>query len=110
MATKEQRHERRELKQKLFHIRRFVEGEQVKLSAEHRKLKSEYESFPDFTGWSGFPDKWDIVDPNRVKIGAWGNEVDRRNFEKAFDKTYKDIINKEMGHDAPSIIKQEDDK
>lgn len=95
MTTREQRHERRELKQKLFFIRRFTEGEPVKLSAELRQLKETYEALPGFTSWSGFPDKWDIGDPNRVKSGAWGNEVDRRNFERAFGKGYQDIISKE---------------
>lgn len=95
MTTREQRQERRQLKQKLFYIRRFLEGEDIRLSPEHKKLKAAYEALPEFTGWSGFPDKWDIGDPNRVKEGAWGNEVDRRNFEKAFNKTYLDIVSKE---------------
>jgi hypothetical protein len=95
MTTREQRHERRELKQKLFFIRRFIEGEPIKLSPELKQLKAEYEALPGFTNWSGFPDKWDIGDPNNVKSGAWGNEVDRRNFERAFGKGYRDIISKE---------------
>lgn len=106
MATREQRQERKLLKQKLFYIRRHIEGEDIELTAEHKKLKKEYEALPNFTSWSGFPDKWDIGDPNSVKDGAWGNEVDRRNFEKAFGKSYQDIVSKEANKEKPMKIKQ----
>lgn len=106
MATREQRQERKQLKQKLFYIRRHIEGEDIELTAEHKKLKKKYEANSDFTGWSGFPDKWDVGDPNSVKDGAWGNEVDRRNFEKAFGKSYQDIISKEPGKKKPMKMKQ----
>lgn len=106
MATKAERLERRQLKQKLFYIRRHIEGEDIELTAEHKKLKAEYETLPNFTSWSGFPDKWDIGDPNSVKDGAWGNEVDRRNFERAFGKSYQDIVSKEADKDKPMKMKK----
>ena len=59
--------ERKEIKQKLFFIRRFTEGENLKLDKELKELKKTYESLPNFTSWSDFPDKWDIGDPYSVK-------------------------------------------
>ena len=92
----EARDERRTLKQKLFSIRRIVEGEVITLTKELRELKKKFEELPGFTKWSDFPEKWDIGDPYSVKMGVWGNEVDRRNFEKAFGKSYYHIIKKEI--------------
>lgn len=89
------REERRQLKQKLFAIRRNVEGEPVTMTKELKDLKAQYEAVPGFTSWSGFPEKWDIGDPNEVKRGVWGNEVDQRNFERAFGKQYNEIVYKE---------------
>jgi hypothetical protein len=95
MVTQQQKEERRELKQKLFTIRRFVEGEQVKLNPELKQLKQTYESLPGFTSWSDFPEKWDIGDPHSVKINAYAfDETDAENFKKAFGKPYETIINK----------------
>jgi hypothetical protein len=88
------REERRELKQRLFLIRRYLEGENIKLDKELRELKEKYEGLPGFTSWLDFPEKWDIGDPHCVKKGVWGNEVDKRNFEKAFNKSYDTIIHK----------------
>lgn len=95
MATREHRNERRQLKQQLFHIRRHVEGERVRLTDEHKQLKKEYEALPNFSNWSDFPDRWDIGDPHSVKEGAWGNELDRRNFMLSFGKPYLHIVHKE---------------
>jgi hypothetical protein len=95
MSFNEKQIERRELKQKLFSIRRYVEGEQVKLNAELRKLKKTYEDLPGFTTWSDFPEKWDIGDPYNVKEQAYAfDEIDSENFKKAFGKPYETIINK----------------
>lgn len=90
------RQERRELKQQLFRIRRYIEGENVKLDEGLRKLKKEYEENPRFTCWSDFPEKWDIGDPHSVKRGSWGNETDLENFTRAFDKPYTAIIIKKV--------------
>jgi hypothetical protein len=87
--------ERKLIKQKLFTIRRNVEGEFVKLDSELRELKKTYESLPGFTSWSDFPDRWDIGDPHNVKKGAYAfNEVDSKNFQKAFGKPYETIVHK----------------
>jgi hypothetical protein len=87
--------ERRELKQKLFTIRRYVEGEQVKLNSELRDLKKTYECLPNFTSWSGFPELWDIGDPYSVKKTAYVfDELDAENFKKAFNKPYETIVHK----------------
>lgn len=103
MATREHRQERRILKQKLFYIRRHVEGEEnTPLTEEHVKLKSEYESLSGFTTWSGFPEKWDIGDPNQVKMGSWGNEVDHRNFKRAYGLPYDCIVSKELAGQKPT--------
>lgn len=90
------RQERRELKQKLFRIRRYVEGENVKLDKELKELKKDYEEAPNFTRWEDFPEKWDIGDPHCVKRGSWGNEIDQINFQKAFNKPYSQIILKTL--------------
>lgn len=98
MDYREARHERRTLKQKLFTIRRHVEGEPVKLTKELEALKIKYEMLPGFTSWSGFPEKWDIGDPHGVKAvyinmqDASIGDVDRRNFSKLQGKTYEDIV------------------
>lgn len=105
MATEAQRQERRTLKQKLFAIRRHIEGEDVKLNKELKELKAQYEAIPGFTSWSGFPEKWDIGDPYEVKQGVWGNEVDQRNFERAFGKSYNEIVFKEQ-QPEPMMIKK----
>jgi hypothetical protein len=89
--------ERKLIKQKLFTIRRYVEGEQVKLNSELRDLKKIYESLPGFTNWSEFPDRWDIGDPHSVKSNAYAfNEIDSKNFQKAFGKPYETIVHKVM--------------
>jgi len=87
--------ERKEIKQKLFFIRRFTEGENLKLDKELKELKKTYESLPNFTSWSDFPEKWDIGDPYSVKKTAYiFDEIDAENFKKAFGKPYETIINK----------------
>jgi hypothetical protein len=87
--------ERKTIKQKLFTIRRFTEGENVRLDGDLKELKKTYESLPGFTSWSDFPEKWDIGDPNHVKKGAYiFDDVDAENFKKAFGKPYETIINK----------------
>jgi hypothetical protein len=101
------REERRLIKQKLFTIRRFVEGEFVKLNQELRELKKTYEELPGFTKWSDFPDRWDIGDPNSVKKGAYAfNEIDSDNFKKSFGKPYETIVHKTMDiKDTPKETK-----
>lgn len=95
MVTQFLKEERKLIKQKLFTIRRYVEGEFVKLNTELRDLKGIYESLPGFTSWSDFPEKWDIGDPNSVKKNAYAfNEIDAENFKKAFGKPYETIIHK----------------
>jgi hypothetical protein len=95
----DKRQERKELKQKLFKIRRFIEGEKgVKLDSELKELKIKYEENPAFTNWEDFPEKWDIGDPNGVKAGYIAdfnpslNDVDRHNYLLIQNKTYDDIV------------------
>ena len=89
------REERRTLKQQLFTIRRYVDGEDVKMTKELEALKAKYESLTGFTNWTDFPDKWDVGDPHSVKKGAYAfNEVDQKNFERAFGKPYETIVHK----------------
>jgi hypothetical protein len=85
---------RRLLKQKLFTIRRYTEGDEVELNEELRDLKEFYENIPGFTSWSLFPEGWDIGDPAKVKEYAF-NEVDMRNLQRAFGKDYTEIVFKE---------------
>jgi hypothetical protein len=95
MVSQELKEERKLIKQKLFTIRRHEEGEFVKLNTELRELKKTYESLPGFTSWSDFPDRWDIGDPNSVKKGAYAfDEIDSKNFKKAFGKPYETIVHK----------------
>lgn len=97
MANEAQRQERRALKQKLFAIRRFIEGEEVEMTPELKKLKKQYESDPAFTSWSHFPERWDIGDPYSVKKTSFSfDDVDKRNFERAFGKPYSEIVFKEQ--------------
>jgi len=101
MVPNELKEERKLLKQKLFTIRRYVEGEFIKLNTELRDLKKTYESLPGFTSWSDFPDRWDIGDPHSVKKGAYTfNEIDSKNFKKAFGKPYETIIHKTIEEDS----------
>jgi len=87
--------ERRQLKQKLFTIRRFTEGELTKIDKELRELKKTFENLQGFTSWSDFPEKWDIGDPHNVKKTAYAfDELDVENFKKAFGKPYETIIHK----------------
>jgi len=87
------REERKLLKQKLFSIRRHVGGEHVRLTPELRELKSFYESLPNFTKWSDFPEKWDVGDPNSVKKNSVTfNDVDKANREKILGKSYETIV------------------
>jgi hypothetical protein len=95
MISQQLKEERKLIKQKLFTIRRHIEGEQVKLTSELRGLKKTYESLPGFTNWSEFPDRWDIGDPHSVKKNAYAfNEIDSKNFKKAFGKPYETIVHK----------------
>lgn len=85
--------ERKKLKQKLFTIRRFVEGESVKMDSELKELKKRYESLPNFTNWSDFPEKWDIGDPNKVKEHSFAfNEIDELRHKKTLGQSYETIV------------------
>lgn len=87
--------ERKLIKQKLFTIRRFTEGENVKLNKELKDLKKIYENLPGFTSWSDFPEKWDIGDPYKVKKNAYAfDNLDSENFKRAFEKPYETIVSK----------------
>lgn len=90
----EARNERRKLKQKLFAIRRYEEGdEQVTLTPELQELKTEYEAMRNFTSWHDFPDRWDIGDPNEVKKGSpIFNDVDKENLKRILGKPYSFIV------------------
>lgn len=93
MNYNDARKERRELKQKLFLIRRFTEGEKIILSDEILELKNKFESNPSFSSWLDFPEKWDIGDPYGVKKDSFTfNEVDRNNFNKMEGKGLSEII------------------
>lgn len=85
--------ERKALKQKLFTIRRFTEGEKVRLDQELKDIKTFYESQPNFTTWSDFPEKWDIGDPNKVKEHSFAfNELDKEKFRKVLGQSYETIV------------------
>lgn len=92
---------RRELKQKLFTIRRHVEGEDVKLTKELKDLKTQYEALSNFTSWSDFPERWDIGDPMWVKrmyiegSDKTTSDVDKRNYERLQGVPYEKIVLKE---------------
>lgn len=89
----EAREERKLLKQKLFTIRRVVEGHPLKLSKELLELKMHYESHPMFTSWSDFPEKWEIGDPNYVKEHSpIFNDVDKANLQRVLGKPYSEVI------------------
>ena len=96
LSYAEARNERRALKQKLFAIRRKVEGEMVEMTPELIALKAKYEKLPGFPGWSLFPERWDIGDPHGVKQGAYmSSEVDQRNFARILGKGYEEIVSLE---------------
>jgi hypothetical protein len=108
MVSNIQKEERKLIKQKLFTIRRNVEGEFVKLNSELRELKKTYETLPGFTNWSDFPEKWDIGDPYSVKKEAYAfSEIDSKNFKKAFGKPYETIVHKtiEEKNEQEQILK-----
>jgi hypothetical protein len=85
--------ERKVLKQKLFRIRRYIEGENVKLDKELRDLKEKYESLEGFTKWVDFPEKWDIGDPYSVKKGsATLTKTDAENVSRIRGKPYETIV------------------
>lgn len=92
---------RRELKQKLFTIRRHEEWEDVKLTKELKELKAHYESLSNFTSWSDFPERWDIGDPMGVKrmylqgSDKTTSDVDKRNYERLQGVPYEKIVLKE---------------
>lgn len=87
------RQERRQLKQKLFTIRRWYEGEDVELTDELKAIKKRYEASKSFTSWSDFPEKWDIGDPFGVKqTAAVFNDVDKANYQKMLGKSYGTIV------------------
>jgi hypothetical protein len=94
------RQERRQLKQKLFAIRRWYEGDDVVLTDELKTIKKRYESNKNFTSWSDFPEKWDIGDPFGVKqTAAVFNDVDKANYQKILGKSYGTIINLFQSHE-----------
>lgn len=94
---KNDRNERRELKQKLFFIRRYMEGEYLKLNAELKDLKAQYEALEGFTSWSDFPERWDIGDPNKVKANSYAfSAVDTLNVQKICGKSYDTIVHLEQ--------------
>ena len=85
--------ERRELKQKLFTIRRYMEGENIELDAELRRVKKLYESLPGFSDWSDFPERWDIGDPYSVKRESpTFSDVDAEMAARKFGKGYNTIV------------------
>lgn len=89
----EARNERRNLKQKLWKIRLFVEKEIRYLDPEIRELKAKYEALPNFTSWSGFPEEWDIGDPNKVKSKMKPtSKTEAENFRKISGKSYETIV------------------
>lgn len=91
------REERRTLKQKLFTIRRYVEGENVKLTKEMRELKAKYESTEGFSSWSDFPHVWDIGDPNFVKKGSPAfSSAEYQNFQRIAGQPYDAIVRLEI--------------
>lgn len=107
MAPEEARQERRLLKQQLFQIRLFLEGEREKLTQELKDLKEQYESLRGFrkingqadeTFWSDFPDRWDIGDPNNVKAFILDSDdvvysdSDKFNVQRALGKSYNTIV------------------
>ncbi len=96
--------ERKTLKNKLFTIRRFVEGDKTAvLNSELKRLKLQYEEHPNFTSWSDFPEKWDIGDPESVKSGSYmSNDVDKRNFSRTQGVPLSEIVSKEY------VMKPED--
>lgn len=104
------RQERRQLKQELFAIRRHVEGEDVKLTKRLKELKEQYEAVPGFTSWSDFPEKWDIGDPNQVKINyvmfedASVKWADKRDYKKAMGSGLDEIVHKDS-HELLDRIK-----
>lgn len=94
---------RKELKQKLFTIRRFEAGEEgIRLNSELKDLKKHYESLPNFTKWDDFPERWDIGDPYGVKADYIQsqdnslNDADRRNYAKLQDKLHEEIVSLEF--------------
>jgi hypothetical protein len=90
---REERRERKKLKQQLFTIRRWFEGENVVLTDELLAIKRRYENLPEFSNWSGFPERWDIGDPFGIKKGgSFLNEIDLRNANKIAGKNYASII------------------
>lgn len=91
------RRERRELKQRLFYIRRFMSGENLELDVEHKRLKKLYESMSEFTSWEDFPESWDVGDPNRVKASAHlFNHTDKENTSRIAGKSYNTIVKLEQ--------------
>jgi len=105
MTWEDARKERRELKQKLFFIRRLLEGQPLKLDAELQALKKQFEEMPGFTCWEDFPEKWDIGDPNKVKEATLRgndkafNDLDKQNVEKILGKPYFTIVHLEHKKD-----------
>lgn len=95
---KQLRIERRELKQKLFTIRRFIEGEDVTLDTELEALKEQYEAADGFTSWSDFPELWDIGDPFGVKASYIVDndpslsDIERGNYARLQGKPYEEIV------------------
>jgi hypothetical protein len=93
LSWSDARHERRQLKQKLFKIRLAEEGADIELTQELLDLKEEYESMRNFTSWQDFPDRWDIGDPNEVKKGSpIFNDVDKENLNRILGKPYSFIV------------------
>lgn len=87
------RRERRGLKQRLFTIRRFVEGEVVDLPPDLFELKARFEAKPGFTSWSDFPERWDVGDPHGVKQSAYAStDADRENIRRIQGKSLDDIV------------------
>ena len=91
-STVDSRKLRKELKGKLFTIRRNVQGEDVKLDVELIKLKELFESKPNFTKWEDFPEKWDIGDPTKTKKGMHFDEIEMRRFDLLSGKPLHEII------------------
>lgn len=107
MSFKNDREERRNLKQKLFQIRLFVEGDRESLTSELKKLRQKYEKQENFTSWSDFPEKWDIGDPKGVKSGYINMDdpslspVDKANFKKLQGREFEEIIHLDQSDARP---------
>jgi hypothetical protein len=105
LTYNEARNERRNLKQRLWKIRLFVEKEVRYLEPELRELKAKYEALPNFTSWSGFPEEWDIGDPNKVKSKLKPtSKTEAENFNRISGKSYETIVKLDTQEKSPQEV------